>query len=50
MTNTSAVTIWKLKGYSDEPFKFPSTSDNSLNPRINHYDTPEIQIHRSCLK
>ena len=47
ITNTS----WKSKGLSDESFKPPTTSDNSLNPALNYYGTKtRVKFIRSCLK
>ena len=33
------ISLWKSKGLSDESFKPPTTSDNSLNPKLNYYGT-----------
>ena len=37
ITNTDYISSWKSKGLSDEIFKPPRTSDNSLNPALNYY-------------
>ena len=39
ITNTDYISSWKSKGLSDESFKSPATSDNSLNPALNYYGT-----------
>ena len=39
ITNTHYISSWKSKGLSDESFKPPTTSDNSLNPKLNYYGT-----------
>ena len=33
------VLSWQSKGISNESIKPPTTSDNSLNPKLNYYDT-----------
>ena len=35
VTNTDYISSWKSKGLSDESFKPPTTSNNSLNPALN---------------
>ena len=37
ITNTDYTSSWKSKGLSDESFKSPTTSDNSLNQALNYY-------------
>ena len=51
ITNTDYISSWKSKGLSDESIKPPTTSDNSLNPALNHYGTKiRVQFPGSCLK
>ena len=51
ITNTDYILSWKSKGLSDESFKPPATSDNSLNPALNYYGTKtRVKFTRSCLK
>ena len=51
ITNTDYISSWKSKGLSNESFKLPTTSDNSLNPTLNYYGTKiRVQFTRSCLK
>ena len=51
ITNTEYILSWKSKGLSDENIKPPTTSDNSLTPKLNYYD-PKIRVKHtgSCLK
>ena len=45
------VLSWQSKGISNESFKSPAISDNTINPRLNHYDTKtRLQLTGSCLK
>ena len=45
------VLSWQSKGISDESIKSPTTSDNSLNPRLSYYGTKiRVQFTGSCLK
>ena len=45
------VLSWQSKGLSNESIKPPTTSDNSLNPRLSYYGTKiRVQFTRSCLK
>ena len=45
------VLSWQSKGLSDESIKPPTTSDNTLNPRLSYNDTKiKVQFTRSCLK
>ena len=37
ITNTDYILSLKSKGLSDESFKPPATSDDSLNPALNHW-------------
>ena len=42
---------WQSKGISNESIKPPTTSNNSLNPRLNYNDTKiKVQFTGSCLK
>ena len=51
ITNINYISSWKSKGLSDESFKPPTTSDNSLNPALNYYGTKtRIKFTGSCLK
>ena len=51
ITNTDYISSWKSKGLSDESFKPPATSDNSLNPTLNYYGTKiRVKFTGSCLK
>ena len=45
------VLSWQSKGLSNESIKPPTTTDNSLNPRLSYDDTEiKVQFTRSCLK
>ena len=45
------VLSWQSKGISNESIKPPTTSDNSLNPKLSYYCTkPRVQFIGSCLK
>ena len=45
------VLSWESKGISNESIKPPTTSDNSLNPKLSYYGTKiRVQFTRSCLK
>ena len=45
------VLSWQSKGLSNESIKPPTTSNNSLNPRLSYNDTKvKIQFTGSCLK
>ena len=45
------VFSWQSKGISNESIKPPTTSHNSLNPRLNYYGTKiRVQFTGSCLK
>ena len=39
ITNTDYISSWKSKGLSSESIKLPTTSDSSLTPALNYYDT-----------
>ena len=38
ITNTNYILSWKYRGLSDESIKPPTTSDNSLTPKLSYYD------------
>ena len=45
------VLSWQSKGLSNESIKPPTTSDNSLNPRLSYNGTKiRVQFTGSCLK
>ena len=45
------VLSWQSEGISNESIKPPTTSDNSLNPRLSYYSTKtRVQFIGSCLK
>ena len=45
------VLSWKSKELSNENIRPPRTSDNSLNPELNYYDTETmVKFTKSCLK
>ena len=45
------VLSWQCKGLSNESIKSPTTSDNSLNPRLSYNGTKlRVQFTGSCLK
>ena len=49
--NTDYISSWKSKGSSDESFKPPATSDNSLTSSLDYYgDKIRVKFARSCLK
>ena len=51
ITNTDYISSWKSKGLSAESIKWPTTSDNSLNPALNSYGTKtRVKFNGSCLK
>ena len=45
------VLSWQSKGLSNESIKSPTTSNDSLSPRLNYYGV-KIRVHftKSCLK
>ena len=48
---TNYVLSWQSKGLSNESIKLPTTSSNSLNPRLSYYCTKvRVQFTKSCLK
>ena len=44
IAKTSKVTAWKSKGLPDERIKPLTTSDNSLNPKINYFDNVMVTV------
>ena len=45
------VLLWQSKGISNESIKPPTTSNNSLNPRLSYNNTKiKVQFTGSCLK
>ena len=49
--STDYISSWKCKGLSDESFKPPTTSDNSLTPSFDCFvDKIRVKFTRSCLK
>ena len=48
---TDYVLSWHSKGLSNESIKPPTTSNNSLNPRLSYYGTKvRVQFTKECLK
>ena len=48
---TDYVLSWRSKGLSNESIKPPTSSDNSLNPRLSYSGTKiRVQFTGSCLK
>ena len=48
---TDYVLSWQSKGLSNESIKSPTTSNNSLNPRLSYNDTKKrVQFTIGCLK
>ena len=51
ITNTDYISSLKSKGLSNESFKPPTTSDNSLTPSLDYYgDKIRVKFTKSCLK
>ena len=51
ITNTVYISSWKSKGLSAESTKLPTTSDNSLAPKLNYYGIKtRVKFTGSCLK
>ena len=51
IANTNYISSWNSKGVSNEIIKRPITSDNSLTPELNYYDTKtRVKFTGSCLK
>ena len=45
------MSSWKCKGLSAESIKPPATSNNSLTPVLNYYDTKtRVKFNGSCLQ
>ena len=45
------ILSWQSKGLSNESIKPPTTSNNSLTPRLSYYGTKvRVQFTKSCLK
>ena len=51
IANTNFISSWKSKGLSDETITSYATSDNSLTPLIDHYDSKvRVKFNKGCLK
>ena len=51
ITNTDYISSWKSKGLSAESIKPPTTSDNSVTPKLNYYSNKvRVKFTGSCLK
>ena len=51
ITNTDYISLWKSKGLSAETIKPPTTSDNSIAPKLNYYGNKvRVKFTGSCLK
>ena len=51
IANTKHIASWQSKGPSSETIKPYSTSDNSLTPLIDYYDSKvRVKFNKSCLK
>ena len=51
IANTKYISSWKSKGLSDETITPYATSDNSLTPWVDYYDTKiRLQFNKCCLK
>ena len=51
ITNTDYISLWKSKGLSTETIKPPTTSDNSIAPKLNYYGNKvRVKFTGSCLK
>ena len=51
VASTDYISSWESKGLSDETIKPPSTSDNSVNPKVSYYGTKtRLEFRGSCLK
>ena len=51
ITNTDYISSWKSKGLSAESIKPPTTSGNSLTPKLNYYGNKvRVKFTGSCLK
>ena len=50
IANKKYISSWKSKGLSDETITPYATSDNSLTPLIDHFDTKtRLKFNKSCL-
>ena len=51
ITNTDYISSWKSKGLSTESIKPPTTSNNSLSPKLNYYGNKvRVKFTGSCLE
>ena len=51
IANTKHIASWQSKGPSSETIKPYSTSDNSLTPLIDYYDSKvRVKVNKGCLK
>ena len=51
IANSKYISSWKCKRLSDETFKPPSTSDNSLTPLNDYYGSKvRVKFNKSCAK
>ena len=51
ITNSDYISSWKSKGLSAESIKPPTTSDNSLTPKLDYYGTKtRVKFNGSCLQ
>ena len=49
--NKKYISSWQSKGLSDETIKPPTSSDNSLNPKVSYYGAKaKLEFRGSCLK
>ena len=49
--NTNYISSWKSKGLSAESIKLPTTSDDSLTPKLSYIDyNISVKFTGSCLK
>ena len=51
-TNNDIVLAWKSKTFSNESYASPTTSDNSLNSRLDYFNNSKFwsEFDGSCLK
>ena len=51
IANSKYISSWKCKRLSDETFKPPSTSDNSLTPLNDYYGSKvRVKFNKNCVK
>ena len=51
IVNTKYISSWKSKGLSDKTMTPYATSDNCLNPLIDHYGSKvRVKFNKGCLK